>query len=285
MNLELNNLTRLDTTWHPISRAEHRVITDSDYDVLITNPTAVYCDGVLSAVYLPEGVWAKTILDDLLVSLNHLKFAHDPQRRTASGGQAGGLAAAANIFGWMPRRAIRHDFCHIAAMASSHPQLHETLCEIGKYASDVYARFVPDIWQRHLDIVSNSMDEKHLVSGVYTGGIVNKDSVLGGHLDGGNVPKTWNSQLTIKKGIEGGYLVLPELRVAFEVADGSMTLFEAQSVWHGVTPVLKTRNDSVRYSVVWYSLAMLKNCLPQAEEIQRIQRKKTEREWKRAGIA
>ena len=128
------------------------------------------------------------------------------------------------------------------------------------------------------------LTEKYLVSGVYTGGIVNKNSALGGHVDGGNVKKTWNSQLTIKKGIEGGYLVMPELRIALEVADGSMALFEAQSVWHGVTPVLKTRVDAVRYSVVWYCLAQLKNCLGPEEELQRIQLKKTEREWKRAGL-
>ena len=77
---------------------------------------------------------------------------------------------------------------------------------------------------------------------------------------------------------------MPELRVALEVADGSFALFGAQSVWHGVPPVLHTQVDAVRYSVVWYALAMLKNCLPQEEELQRIQLKKTEREWKRAGL-
>jgi hypothetical protein len=278
MNQTISNLARVDTTWHPINRKDHRVITHNDYDVLITEPTVVYCDGSLVAVYLPNGVWQKSDLDELLFSLEELYFYVDPQRRTA------GLSAATQTFGSVPRRAIRTDFCHIAALANSHPELHERLCELGKYASDIYARFVPDVWQQHLETVTATMEKKHLVSGVYTGGVVNKNSALGGHTDAGNVAKTWNSQLTIKKDIEDSYLVMPEFRVALEVADGSMALFEAQSVWHGVTPVLKTRKNSVRYSVVWYSTQALKNCLPRDEEIQRIQRKKTEREWRRAGL-
>ena len=96
---------------------------------------------------------------------------------------------------------------------------------------------------------------------------------------------TWNSQLTLKRGIEGGFLALPELRVALEVADGSFALFGAQSVWHGVTPVLHTQVGAVRYSMVWYALWRLKNCLPPEAELQRIQRTTTVRQWKRAGLA
>jgi len=169
-------------------------------------------------------------------------------------------------------------------MARTFPSLHDTLCDMGKSASELYAELVPEVWRVHKERVDNTIDDKQLICGVYTGGIVNKDSVLGGHIDTGNVRNTWNTQLTIKKGIEGGYLVLPELRIAFEVAHGSMALFEAQNLWHGVTPFAKTGKDSVRYSIVWYSLLSLKNCLDPAEELARIQRKKTEREWKRAGI-
>ena len=285
MKRPLYELDRVDTTWHPIDRATHRVICDDHYDTLITRPSAVYCDGALAAVYLPEGDFPADQLSAIFDSLERVPFGHDPQGRTASGGQAGGLATASRIFGWMPRRAIRHDFCHVATMARTHPMLHEQLCALGQHASDLYEYYVPDIWRAHSDYVSNTLYPQHLVSGVYTGGIVNKDSTLGGHVDGGNVRNTWNSQLTIKKGVEGGFLALPELRVALEVADGSFALFGAQSVWHGVTPVLHTQVGAVRYSMVWYALAMLKNCLPPEGELQRIQRKKTEREWKRAGLA
>jgi len=278
MNQTISNLARVDTTWHPINRKDHRIITHNDYDVLVTEPTAVYCDNSLVAIYLPTGVWPQKDVDELFVSLEELYFYFDPQRRTA------GLSAATQTFGWVPRRASRHDFCHIAALATSYPDLHERLCELGKYASQIYSEFVPHVYQQHLETVTAKMDKRHLVSGVYTSGVVNKNSVLGGHTDAGNVPKTWNSQLTIKKDIEDSYLVMPELRVALEVADGSMALFEAQSVWHGVTPVLKTRKTAVRYSVVWFSTQALKDCLPRDEEIARIQRKKTEREWKRAGL-
>ena len=284
MTRPLYELDRVDTTWHPIDRRAHRVICDDHYDTLITRPSAVYCDGALAAVYLPEGGFPADQVAAVSDGLEGLPFYHDSEGRPRSGGQAGGLSAAAHIFGWMPRHSLRHDFCHVANMAGTHPMLHEQLCALGQQASDLYGYYVPDIWRAHSDYVASAMTPRHLVSGVYTGGIVNKNSTLGGHIDGGNVRKTWNSQLTIKRGIEGGFLALPELRVALEVADGSFALFGAQSVWHGVTPVRHTQAGAVRYSMVWYALTRLKNCLPQAEELQRIQRKKTEREWKRAGL-
>ena len=284
MKQAIDSLKRLDVSWHPIDRKALRVLSESDYDFLVTEPTSVYLNNVLSAVYLPNGIWSDDDIGDLMDALENLQFTFEPYGRVASGGQAGGLSTHSKSFGWMPRRAMRNDFCHIAVMANSNPELHKRLCELGKYASDIYAEYVPDVWQAHKEKVTNTINPKHLVSGVYTGGIVNKNSALGGHVDGGNVTGTWNSQMTIKKDIQGGYLVLPELRIAFEVANGSMSLFEAQKLWHGVTPVIKTRKNSIRYSVVWFSLAMLKHCLEPQEELLRIQRKKTEREWKRAGI-
>jgi hypothetical protein len=59
-------------------------------------------------------------------------------------------------------------------------------------------------------------------------------------------------------------------------------MFDGQSVLHGVTPITKTNPDAVRYSIVYYSLQQIWNCLPLSEEVARIRNLKTKRERARA---
>jgi len=289
MKPQLYELERVEATWRPIENADYAVLREDHYDRLLTRPSAVYCGGKLEVVYLPSGIFPEAELADLSDALDGLYFSFNPQnhgrhqsKRRGLGNR--GLASSFRSFGWVGRQPLRHDFCHTAKMAEEHPLLHDRLCSLGRLASNAYRHYAHDVWQGHHDEVQSTMQPNHLVSGVYTGGVVNKDTALGGHLDAGNVRNTWNSQLTLKRGIEGGYLALPELGIGLEVADGSFALFGAQNVWHGVTPVRHMRSDAVRYSVVWYSAARLAKCLSPEDELLRIQRIKTEREWKRAGL-
>ena len=273
-------LQRVDTTWHEIDRKQHKVIKDEDYDLLITEPSIIYCDNAPVAYYLPEGSYeSKLNGESLRNALSGLNFPYAKKGRTS------GISTQSHTFGWMPRRVIRHDFCHISAMAETKPILHKMLVDYGKEASALYEEYVPAVWKQHKETMENQIRKDFWISGLYTSGIVNKDLTLGGHVDGGNVRKTWNTQMTLKKDIEGGYLVLPELRIALEVADLSMTIFEAQNICHGVTPIHKTSVDSSRYSIVWYSMRDLAKCFDFQDELERIQKLKTQREWKRAGIS
>ena len=84
-----------------------------------------------------------------------------------------------------------------------------------------------------------------------------------------------------KHDVEGGYLCLPEYRVAVECKNNSLFIFDGQSILHGVTPIRRLTTEGYRYSIVYYTLQQMANCLPPEEELNRIRKNKTERELKR----
>ena len=273
--IEISALERVETQWHEINRKEHKIIKHEDYDELITESSAIYCGNELVGIYLKNSGFDENYLNSVLANLAKLKFVFGPKQRMFS------LAATAHTFGWMGRRPLRQDFCHMSVMASTHPVLHGQLVNLGVQANDLYKNLLPEIWNSHNAKMEETIRDEYRICGVYTSGIVNKNSVLGGHVDSNNVPDTWNSQLTLKKGISGGYLAMPELRLGVAVEDNSFLLFKSQQIWHGVTPVYKDKRDSHRYSFVWYSVANLSKCLTPSEELKRIQNLKTNREYER----
>ncbi len=71
--------------------------------------------------------------------------------------------------------------------------------------------------------------------------------------------------------------------MALEIANDSVLLFDGQDILHGVTP-FTVSDDGYRYTVVYYSLQRMWDCLTITDELARIRNLKTQRERKRVKI-
>ena len=116
---------------------------------------------------------------------------------------------------------------------------------------------------------------------MFTSGIVNKNNQLNYHYDSGNFRGVYSNMLVFKGDVSGGHLVIPEINISLEVADNSITIFDGQDLLHGVSPIKYLHKESYRYSIVYYSLERMWQCMEVGEEIDRIRKKKMEREIKR----
>ncbi len=87
-----------------------------------------------------------------------------------------------------------------------------------------------------------------------------------------------------KSGIKGGHLALPEYGLGVELKDNSIFMFDGQSIMHGVTPIKYESPLSYRFSVVYYSLKRIWQCLEIDAELARIRQKKTKREKERVNM-
>lgn len=130
---------------------------------------------------------------------------------------------------------------------------------------------------------NDSMTEKDYViqDSAFTSGIINKNNPLKYHFDRGNFVDVWSNMLVFKHRIEGGFLSCPEFDIGFELKHNSLLMFDGQGILHGVTPIKRHGPESYRYSIVYYSMRQMWQCRPLGEEIDRIRKKKTERERKR----
>jgi hypothetical protein len=195
------------------------------------------------------------------------------------GKRARGLKSTSRIFGYAPRVAMRHNFCHTTSMANESPKQHHVVSSFAEYVSDVYKEYFPDIYNKHDSIVDEKVLPEWKIKGsVFTSGIINKNNPLKYHFDSGNFKGVMSNMIAFKKDVVGGHLAIPEFDVALEIADNSLTIFNGQEILHGVTGFEKKNEHAYRYTVVYYSLEQMWKCEPIDDEVLRVRSVQQKRE-------
>ena len=191
------------------------------------------------------------------------------------GERISGLKSSSITIGSRPR-SPRYNYCATAASASKYPNEHEVFLQFSKELAKIYKHFFPKVYQYHMSLLNNSersVFEWYIIAGTpFTSGIINKNSELGYHTDRGNYPNTFSCMHVMKKDVSGGYLVLPEYEIAFELSNNSILIFNGQEIIHGVTPITKASPEAYRYSTVFYAMKEMWRCLPFKEELERIRK-------------
>lgn len=77
--------------------------------------------------------------------------------------------------------------------------------------------------------------------------------------------------------VVGGNLVFPKYRVSLSVEENRLFMFAGGKNVHGVSPIRARNKNAYRYSVVWYPLKQMCNCLPFGEELQRARGREVEK--------
>lgn len=194
-----------------------------------------------------------------------------------------GLKTRSRIFGYRPRNTVRKDYCSAVSLAVDQPREHATVCRYGVQIAGVYGEFTPETFAQHQQIMKDKvLDEWAIKDTPFTSGIINKNNPLKYHFDSGNFKNVYSCMAVFKRDIKGGYLSLPEYNVGLALPHNSVFMFDGQSVLHGVTPITRQSTNAMRYSIVYYSLQQIWNCLPLSDEVARIRSLKTEREVRRA---
>lgn len=250
---------------------KRRSAVEEDYADLITEPTIVRDpdEGRVKIVYLE-------LVDNhrpLVAALKKIDYRRDS--RTS------GMLTESRTFGYLPRTTLRRDFCTTSLLAHEMPKAHEMVMSYADRVSKYYEQFDPDLYHEHQREVERILPDYKIDNTVFTSGIINKNNPLPYHHDAGNIRNVWSNMLVFKHKIEGGYLSVPEYDVGFELKDNSLLMFDGQNLIHGVTPIHKKAKESHRFSIVFYSMQKMWNCLPPEEEIERIQQLRDEREFRR----
>lgn len=252
-----------------------RSALEADYETLIDEDVIAIDADTKQIIF----IMAQLKLDDSRVmwALDRIKYQENI--RTS------GLKTRSRIFGYSPRVVRRKDFCSTTSLATESPAEHAAVCQYGVQIAKLYSEYTPEAYAEHEAIIkAKVLDEWAIKDTPFTSGIINKNNPLKYHFDSGNVKSVYSCMVVFKKHVRGGYLSIPEYNVGVSLPHNSVFMFDGQSVLHGVTPISKTSPDAVRYSIVYYSLQQIWNCLPLSEEIARIRNRKTERERNRVKV-
>lgn len=243
---------------------------ESDCNTFIRESTVIYEQGKPTIVY-EELDWDCA---DVVRALQNIEYKNDFR--------TDGLTTNSRTFGFLPRNVIRRDFCTAAAMAMLFPDAHQIICDYSSKVAERYQAAHPTLYQDHNERAAGTVIADYKLQGSpFTSGIVNYNTALKYHFDKGNFNDVWSAMLVFKHHISGGYLAVPQYDLLFELKHNSLLMFDGQGLLHGVTPIRKRRADAFRYSVVYYSMQAMWQCLTPGEEMQRIRTLKTKRERKR----
>jgi len=197
----------------------------------------------------------------MIEALSKVKFSVN--RRT------NGLVTQSEIIGYRPRMVglAGKKTCSKTAFGNKYKSIEDELFGVAHLAEGLYSEFAPSRYQNHSELATNVRGEYLMPETHFTSGIINKNNPLKYHMDTGNFKDVFSIMLGLKKDIKGGYLHIPELKVNLKISNGSLSMFDGQRFVHGVTPMKGTTDKSYRFTIVFYSLVQMWNCLETSLEV------------------
>lgn len=236
----------------------------------------VNCDAVMEHEGRPVVIYKK--LDEEITKA--MRWAVGTIKYSTST-RTGGLVSTSRIFGYSPRVALRNDFCSVTSLAKEFPKQHYFICKYAEEVARVYKEFMPHLYEKHCkEVESLVLPCWRLPNSPFTSGIINKDNHLAYHYDSGNFKDVASNMVSFKRNCKGGELLLPEFNTGLGCGDGYLSIFDGQSLFHGVAP-FEIGYGGYRYTTVYHSLKAMGNCMTTEEEIARFRKRRIEIERKR----
>lgn len=228
-------------------------------------PFVLECDGKPIMVALTNECPADTLYE------HFERIAYQKNDRSS------GMVARSRVFGYMPRIVMRRDYCRESALHHELPETWQLLRQCAQHIAGVYKLMLPNHYDDHQLLAKQALPIWRIDNTPFTSGIINQSAALAYHKDSGNFPGVWSAMLVVRKHVDGGELVVPEIGASVDLPHGSLLFFDGQKWLHGVTSIVRTRPDGRRYSCVFYSLKQMWQCLTPSEELRRFRLEKTRR--------
>lgn len=225
-------------------------------------------DGTFVGIYLPDVLIGGG--QEYASRLYGLKYAQSDR--------LSGISSSSLIFGSAPRDPIKNLAARKCAFNRENPEAFEDLIFLGSLAESHFSREASAEWAGHVRSMESVAPYWHMPRSRFTSGIINNSNQLIYHTDNGNMPGCFSAMYTFRKGVEGGYLHLPEYDAIIENAHNSLLLFDGARVLHGVTPFQRAASMAKRITIVFYVLEkMSKCCANEAEEVKYMNKARTEK--------
>lgn len=194
------------------------------------------------------------------------------------------LPTQSSVFGSLPRIALRNDYCRFSEQTKKEKGNTAALFDFLPKLTEIYHKYLPEQYEHDLQVIQNQVKEDYRLveEAPFTTANINVNHAIKYHTDTGNFRGNLSNVLILRDGILGGELVFPEYDFALAQEDGWLAIFDGQNEIHGVMPLVQTKKNPYRASIVYYTLENMKHCYPFEMELARIQKLSTIRAKKRA---
>ena len=256
-----------------------KILTDEDYNLLIHKDTTIRgINGEILAVY-QRNVIPEDIVNNTYPVLHDLKKYQTNNRTLASGlpqykRDTGGTRtdtikpiASTTIGNFDPKQ--NTPYCRLTAWSGKETEKYEELFPLFQFIGKEMERVAPKRYKAQMEFVNRTHPDWVIPNTPFTTITVNNSYPTGVHTDKGDLDEGISTLAVITKGeYKGGYLTLPEYRIAFNVGHRDLLIFNAHE-WHGNTKLNMLSDDAERISVVCYYRENMVDCDSMEEEEQK----------------
>ena len=252
---ELNKIRSCDDLIKQTPKKEH-------YSLIINENTLFTKNGQAVGLYIKIGSDQSKSIRAASLNTKYLKSS-----RTR------GVQTQSSVFGSLPRIARRNDYCRFSAQTKNEKTNANILFSFLPHLTGIYKQYLPAQYEHDLNVISENVKQDYIIQqkAPFTTANINVNHAIKYHRDTGNFRGNLSNVLILRDGIAGGELVFPEYGFALAQEDSYLAIFDGQSEIHGVMPIIKTKENPYRASIVYYTLENMKHCYPFKMEVERLQ--------------
>ena len=185
------------------------------------------------------------------------------------------LLSTSRIFGYSPRIKMRNDYCNKTSLQIENKAAHDVITSYVDDIEEIYKQYATEAYEAHREKSGKVASDWRIRNAIFTSGIVNKNNQLKYHYDAWNFEDCYSCMITIKEWIQGWFLMIPSYNCLVKTFSNSLFMFDGQKILHWVSPIRKVKKDAYRYTVVFYSLKSMRQCVSPKDELARIRLEKT----------
>jgi len=115
-------------------------------------------------------------------------------------------------------------------------------------------KYMPEQYESQKKLIEETTLPEFRFGNLFTSSISNFNIAAPYHQDRGNLKNTVNVIITKRKDSEGGALSVPDFGHTFEQCNNSMLVYPAWYNIHGVTKIIRKKEDGYRNSLIFYPL-------------------------------
>ena len=169
-------------------------------------------------------------------------------------------------------RSPRFPYCRQTAYTARYPERLQALVPCLRVISQLLQTHVPARYVAQAAVVARTVPEFIITGTVFTTLTVNRNWQTAVHRDVGDLKTGFGAMACFRAGdYAGGYYVMPQFRVAVDLYAGDVVLSDVHE-WHGNTPLHGNPKAYERITMVCYYRERMVDCLPFAEELERVRR-------------
>lgn len=266
-------------------------VTPDDYVALLTGDCDVYRpDGQLLCM-LRRAAISISNHDQARPQLRHLTKNYGSDNRASYAGYAvanhrtatgksqtratdadgKSVVVPSAIAGYFERQGGRFRFCRATAFVANEVERWDDVLPLVMEVGHLLKRYLPKRWKVQNDYAKGCSDDFRIHDTPFSTITVNRNIAGTVHQDAGDLKTGFGLISCHRQGdYIGGHLVFPQYRVAVDLEDRDLILFNPHD-WHGVTGLEHADPDDEgeRITTVYYFRERLSQCGTAAEELAR----------------